>query len=77
MSNSAQYCLGEQEKGTAFDVTPLPADLTGPAVQKKSDAELTQTIHGGEQDTSMEAWKWVLPEKRKHNVPLSGLWLAR
>jgi hypothetical protein len=74
MSNNAHYCLGEQPKGPAYDMTPLPADLTSPAVQKKSDAELTQTIHGGEQGTAMEAWNWVLPEKRKHNVPLYVRW---
>lgn len=77
MSNNAQYCLGEQGKGTADDVPPLPADLTSPAVQKKLDAELTHTLHGGERGTTWEAWKSVLPEKRNHNALLSGRLLAR
>jgi mono/diheme cytochrome c family protein len=72
-----RFCHGEQGKGKAFDVTPTPADLTSPAVQKKSDYELAQTIHGGEQGTAMGAWKWVLSEKEKQNVLLYIRWLAR
>jgi mono/diheme cytochrome c family protein len=72
-----QLCHGEQGKGKAYDVTPPPADLTSPAVQKKSDYELAQTIHGGEQGTAMGAWKWALSEKEKQNVLLYIRWLAR
>ena len=72
-----RFCHGEQGKGKAYDVTPPPADLTSPAVQKKSDAELTRTIHGGEQGTAMGAWKWALSEKEKQNVLLYIRWLAR
>ncbi|NOU09335.1 MAG: cytochrome c [Nitrospira sp.] len=63
-----RFCHGEQGKGKAFDVTPPPADLTSPAIQQKSDFELTQIIHGGEQGTAMGAWKWALSDKDKQNV---------
>jgi mono/diheme cytochrome c family protein len=72
-----QFCHGEQGKGKAYDVTPPPADLTSPTVQKKSDYELAQTIHGGEQGTAMGAWKWVLSEKEKQNILLYIRSLAR
>ena len=65
-----RFCHGGQGKGKAYDVTPPPADLTGPAVQQKSDAELTQTIHEGERGTAMGSWKWELSEKDKQNVLL-------
>ena len=48
-----RFCHGEQGKGHAFNVTPPPADLTSPAVQRKSDIELAQTIHEGERGTAM------------------------
>ncbi len=63
-----RLCHGEQGKGKAFDVTPPPADLTSPTVQQKSDFELTQIIHGGEQGTAMGVWKWALSDKDKQNV---------
>jgi mono/diheme cytochrome c family protein len=72
-----RLCHGEQGKGKAFDVTPPPADLTSPTVRKKSDFELTQTIHGGEQGTAMGAWKWALSDKDKQNVLQYIRWLAR
>ncbi len=72
-----RFCHGDQGKGKAYDVTPPPADLTSPAVQKKSDYELTQTIHGGEQGTAMGAWKWALSEKEKQNILLYIRWLAQ
>lgn len=65
-----RFCHGDQGKGKAYDVTPPPADLTGPAVQQKSDAELTQTIHEGERGTAMGSWKWELSEKDKQNILL-------
>ena len=72
-----RFCHGEQGKGKAFDVTPPPADLTSPAVQQKSDAELTRTIHEGERGTAMGSWKWELSEKDKQNVLLYIRWLGR
>jgi cytochrome c553 len=72
-----RFCHGEQGKGHAYEVTPPPADLTSLAVQKKSDAELTQTIHGGQQGTAMGAWKWALSDKDKQNVLLYIRWLGR
>ena len=72
-----RFCHGELGKGKAYDVTPPPADLTSPSVQKKSDAELTQIIHGGERGTAMGAWKWALSEKDKQNVLLYIRRLAR
>ena len=72
-----RFCHGEQGKGKAFDVTPPPADLTSPTVQKKSDFDLTQTIHGGEQGTAMGAWKWALSDMDKQNVLLYIRWLGR
>jgi mono/diheme cytochrome c family protein len=72
-----QFCHGEQGKGKAYDVTPPPADLTSPAVQQKSDALLTQTIHEGERGTAMGSWKWALSEKEKQHVLLYIRSLAR
>ena len=72
-----RFCHGEQGKGNAYDVTPPPADLTSPVVQKKSNADLTQTIHEGERGTAMGSWKWVLSEKEKEHVLLYIRWLAR
>ena len=72
-----RFCHGDQGKGRAFDVTPPPADLTSPAVQQKSDAELTRTIHDGERGTAMGAWKWALSDKDKQNVLLYIRWLGR
>ena len=72
-----RFCHGDQGKGKAYDVTPPPADLTSQAVQQKSDAELTQTIHEGERGTAMGSWKWELSEKEKQNVLLYIRRLAR
>jgi len=72
-----RICHGEQGKGKAYDVTPPPADLTSPTVQQKSDFELTQIIHGGEQGTAMGAWKWALSDKEKQNVLQYIRWLAQ
>ena len=72
-----RFCHGDQGKGKAYDVTPPPADLTSKAVQQKSDAELTQTIHEGERGTAMGSWKWELSEKDKQNVLLYIRRLAR
>jgi mono/diheme cytochrome c family protein len=72
-----RFCHGDEGKGKAFDVTPPPADLTSSAVQKKSDFELTNIIHGGEQGTAMGAWKWALSDKEKQNVLLYIRSLAR
>lgn len=66
-----RFCHGEQGKGKAYDkVTPQPADLTSPEVQRKSDAELANIIHEGEPGSPMGAWKWALSEKDKRNVLL-------
>jgi mono/diheme cytochrome c family protein len=72
-----RLCHGDQGKGKAYDVTLLPADLTSPAVQKKSDADLTQTFHEGERGTAMGSWKWALSEKEKEHVLLYIRGLAR
>jgi mono/diheme cytochrome c family protein len=72
-----RFCHGDQGKGKAYDVTPPPADLTSSAVQQKSDAELSQTIHEGERGTAMGSWKWELSEKDKQNVLLYIRRLAR
>jgi mono/diheme cytochrome c family protein len=72
-----RFCHGAQGKGNAFDVTPPPADLTALAVQKKSDYELTQTIHEGERGTAMGSWKWALSEKEKQHILLYIRRLAR
>jgi len=66
-----RFCHGEHGKGKAYDkVTPPPADLTTPEVQRKSDAELANIIHEGEPGSPMGAWKWALSEKDKRNVLL-------
>jgi mono/diheme cytochrome c family protein len=72
-----RFCHGEQGKGHAFNVTPPPADLTSPAVQRKSDIELTQTIHEGERGTAMGSWKWALSKKEKQEVLLYIRWLSQ
>ena len=64
-----RFCHGEQGKGKAYNqVSPPPPDLTAPAVQRKSDAELGNIIHEGEPGSPMGAWKWTLLEKDKRNV---------
>jgi len=72
-----RFCHGEQGKGHAFNVTPPPADLTSPAVQRKSDIELAKTIHEGERGTAMGSWKWVLSKEEKQYVLLYIRWLAQ
>ena len=72
-----RFCHGELGKGHAFNVTPPPADLTSPAVQRKSDIELTQTIHEGERGTAMGSWKWALSKEEKQHILLYIRWLAQ
>jgi mono/diheme cytochrome c family protein len=73
-----QFCHGERGKGKAYNlVSPPPPDLTAPAVQRKSDADLAKVIHEGEQGTAMGAWKWTLSEREKQNVLLYLRQLAR
>lgn len=73
-----RFCHGEQGKGKAYNqVSPPPPDLTAPAVQMKSNAELGNTIHEGEPGSPMGAWKWTLSEKDKKNVLLHIRSLAR
>lgn len=72
-----RFCHGAQGRGHAFDVTPPPADLTSLAVQRKSDAELTKTIHEGERGTAMGSWKWALSKEEKQHVLLYIRWLAQ
>ena len=72
-----RFCHGDQGRGRAFNVTPPPADLTSLAVQQKSDAELTRTIHEGERGTAMGSWKWVLSNEEKQHVLLYLRWLAQ
>lgn len=64
-----RFCHGEQGKGKAYnEVSPPPPDLTTPAVQRKSNAELGTIIHEGEPGSPMGAWKWTLSEQDKRNV---------
>ena len=72
-----RFCHGDQGRGRAFNVTSPPADLTSLAVQQKSDAELTRTIHEGERGTAMGSWKWVLSNEEKQHVLLYLRWLAQ
>lgn len=73
-----RLCHGDQGKGKAYDkVTPPPPDLTAPAVQRKSNAELATIIHEGKPESPMGAWKWTLSEKDKRNVLLYIRSLAR
>ncbi|MFO0700709.1 MAG: cytochrome c [Nitrospira sp.] len=72
-----RFCHGEQGRGQAFNVTPPPADLTSPAVQQKSDTQLTQTIHEGERGTAMGSWKWALSKEEKQHILLYIRWLAQ
>ncbi|HMS86222.1 MAG TPA: cytochrome c [Nitrospira sp.] len=72
-----RFCHGEQGRGQAFDIIPPPADLTSPAVQQKSDTQLTQTIHEGERGTAMGSWKWALSKEEKQHVLLYIRWLAQ
>ena len=73
-----RFCHGESGKGKAYNqVSPPPPDLTAPAVQRKSNAELGNIIHDGEPGSPMGAWKWTLSEKDKRNVLLYIRSLAR
>jgi mono/diheme cytochrome c family protein len=64
-----RFCHGERGTGKAYNqVSPPPPDLTTPAVQRKSNAELGNTIHEGEPGSPMGAWKWTLSETDKKNV---------
>ncbi|MDX2251350.1 MAG: cytochrome c [Nitrospira sp.] len=66
-----RFCHGQQGKGKAYNqVSPPPPDLTAPAVQRKSNAELGNIIHDGEPGSPMGAWKWTLSEQDKRNVLL-------
>jgi mono/diheme cytochrome c family protein len=73
-----RFCHGENGKGKAYNqVSPLPPDLTAPAVQQKSNAELGNIIHEGEPGSPMGAWKWTLSQKDKQNVLHYIRWLGR
>lgn len=64
-----QFCHGASGRGNGYNqVTPLPADLTSGAVQRKSDAELVGIIHGGKPGTAMGAWNWALSEQDRSDV---------
>ncbi|GKS60159.1 hypothetical protein YTPLAS18_36860 [Nitrospira sp.] len=64
-----QFCHGVSGNGSGYDqVTPPPADLTGGAVQGRSDAELVSLIHGGKPGTAMGAWNWALSELDRYDV---------
>ncbi|NJL18004.1 MAG: cytochrome c [Nitrospira sp.] len=72
-----RFCHGPEGKGKAFNVTPPPADLTSPAVQKKSDADLTQTIHEGERGTAMGVLEMgaIRKGQNKTSYSISDGWL--
>ncbi len=53
-------CHGSKGKGEgpiAASLTPTPADLTNPKIQKKEDKDLLSIINNGKAGTSMPAWK--------------------
>ena len=59
-----EVCHGPSGKGDGYlFFDPPVADLTSPAIQKKSDAELWRTVHEGVQNTAMGTWKFVLSEE--------------
>lgn len=64
-------CHGAQGKGdgpAGQMMRPPAADLTGPKVKNKPDAELFQTIQNGRPPTAMSAFKGQLSDQQIHDV---------
>ena len=56
-------CHGPQGKGDGYlRFDPPVADLTSPAIQKKSDFDLWRKIHEGVSNTAMGDWRWTLSD---------------
>jgi mono/diheme cytochrome c family protein len=60
-------CHGVEGKGDGYTLLGAdPANLTSPAIKKKSDAALLNTIHEGK--PSMPSWKVRLSEQDSRDV---------
>lgn len=60
-------CHGNRGKGNGYTLLGAdPANLTSPAIKKKSDAALLNTIHEGK--PSMPSWKVRLSEQDSRDV---------
>ena len=68
---SCAACHGQLGKGdgpTGAMLTPKPADLTGAATVKKSDADLRTIIEKGKPPSAMIGWKGQLSDGEIENV---------
>jgi mono/diheme cytochrome c family protein len=60
-------CHGAEGKGDGYKMLgPDPANLTGPATKKKSDAVLLNAIHEGK--STMPSWRVRLSEQDSRDV---------
>ena len=61
-------CHGPEGRGGGYKFFrgPDPANLTSPAIRKKSDADLLKTIHDGK--PNMPPWNVRLSEKESRDV---------
>ena len=58
-----EVCHGLSGKGDGYlFFDPPVANLTSPAIQRKSDDELWQSVHDGVSNTAMGTWKFVLSD---------------
>jgi mono/diheme cytochrome c family protein len=62
-------CHGLDGRGAgSVKLNPPPADLTSAAVQGKLDTGLFKSIHDGQKNTAMGAWKYVLSDEEIQDV---------
>ncbi|HJT20838.1 MAG TPA: cytochrome c [Nitrospira sp.] len=61
--NTCIPCHGIDGKGASgIQLLPKPADLTTPAVQRRTDVSLFKRIHDGKPNTAMGAWSYALSD---------------
>ena len=62
-------CHGSSERGDGYvQFEPPVADLTSPTVQRKSDDELSKTVHAGRLGTAMGSWRLALSAEEIRDV---------
>ncbi len=70
----AQVCVpchgvrGDGAGEWAYRITPKPADLTGPRIASRSDAELFRTITDGIPGTAMIGWRRQLSDAQRRQL---------
>ena len=66
-----ETCHGQEGKGDGYTFFQPPiADLTSPAIQKKSDKTLWKSIHMGKSNTVMGMWRFVLSDEEINHALL-------